>query len=84
MNIIKETDRKMGTLQEYKGICDGCGVDLEYTGELIVIELQKTDDAFYLCSKDRLVCPNCNNEIAILKLYKNLEISAELKAIKHD
>lgn len=82
MNIIKETDRKIGTLQEYHGACDGCQVDLEYIGELVVIEVENTDDVVSLCPKDTLVCPNCNHQIALLRLYKNLDITAALSEIK--
>ena len=43
MKIIKETNRIIGTVQEYKGVCDGCYMDLEYIGELIVIEVEETE-----------------------------------------
>lgn len=77
--IIKETDRPMGYMDYYEGVCDGCVTPLKYQGRLVVIEVAKDDECTYLCPKDRLVCPNCNLEIVILKIYQNMDVSAEFK-----
>jgi dUTPase len=82
MIIIKETNREIGTLGGYNGICDGCQIDLEYKGDLVVIKVDENDEEVVLVSKDRIICPNCNKEIVTMKLYKNLEISRELNKIK--
>lgn len=84
MKIIKKTSRKIGTVREYKGVCEGCGAELEYLDELIVIEIGLDDEKAMLVPIDRLICSSCNHEISILKLYRSMEISGELEIIKHE
>lgn len=82
MIIKKESSRTAGRLQGYKGMCDGCQVDLEYFGELIVVEIENDNDKVLLVPIDILSCPNCSKTIQTITLLKNLEISEELKSIQ--
>jgi hypothetical protein len=82
VNVIKETSRTVVTLERYDGVCDGCGTPLSYVGQLILIEILNNDDVMVLVPIDRLVCPFCNKDIVTIKLWKNLEVSKELKVSK--
>lgn len=82
MEIKKETSRKIGTIKDYKGICDACQIDLEYSGDLDFIEIVNNDEMVLLIPIDTLACPNCSKTIGRITLLKNLEISGELEAVR--
>lgn len=79
MKLIKETNRIVGTIRGYDGVCDGCGTPLTYDDELIVIEILNMPDKVLLVPVDRIICPHCNLELSIIKMWKSLEVSEELK-----
>lgn len=78
MKIIRETIRKVGKIDDYRGICDGCGTPVECDEELIVIEVADLEDRVILCPADRLVCPHCSRELVTINIYKNMDVSGEL------
>jgi hypothetical protein len=79
MNIVKETSRKIVRTENYQGVCDGCGVNLEYKGELIAVIVEEGSVFDRLVPVDLLSCPSCYREIMTMKIYKSLDVSAEIR-----
>jgi hypothetical protein len=82
MKIIKETSRKVGTIDGYTGWCNSCGTLVEYSERLIVIEIADDEEKVTLVPVDRLVCPECNKELITIYIYKNLEVTEELAKLR--
>lgn len=84
MKIIKETARRVIRIRGYVGVCDGCHVPIEYPDDLLMLVIEDTDTKITLTPVDVLVCPNCSHQVGFMFVYKNLDITKELEAIKHD
>lgn len=78
MDLIKKTNRKIGRLDHYDGICGGCGTPLTYDGELIVVTILDNDEKLLLVPIDTIACPCCSRDILVITLWKNLDVSKEL------
>ena len=81
MKIIKETSRKIGTIQTYRGVCDSCGTPVEYNDELVVIEIDSTEEKYVFVPVDCLVCPECSKQIHVIYVYKSMDISGEIAGL---
>lgn len=82
MKIIKETSFKVVGMYNYNGVCDACQTPIEYLDELIIIVVQESEKVDVVIPVDRLVCPNCLKEIRTMTIYKDMDITQELKELK--
>lgn len=82
MEIKKETSRSVMLMKEYHGVCDGCGVQLDYVGDLVIIVISTSTELDIMVPIDRLSCPSCYKELATMRIYKNLEVTKELENLK--
>lgn len=78
MKIVKETSRRVMALEEYHGVCDGCGVNLNYDEKLVFVEMEYSEERILLVPIDILSCPSCYKTIGTITLYPPMEISKEL------
>lgn len=85
MKLIKEKEQwwpeKVRTIKGYAGICEVCGTPVEYPEPLEVILAKEDDSAVYFLPLIKLRCPQCDVLITAIRIWKNLEISAELKTL---
>ena len=79
MKLIKRTDRKVSSVRNYSGVCHQCNSPIEFEHEMIVVEIENTDDYWRVVPVDIFECPHCGEKIITMMVFKSLEVSKELK-----
>lgn len=65
----------------YGGVCHSCNSPIAYDGEMIVIEIENTEEYWRVVPIDCFYCPHCNEPVIVMKIYKSLDVTAELSRV---
>jgi len=92
--IARMSVNLFGYVRDYGGFCDLCGADMK-SDLLMVSDLEQTDEHgnrlfFILGVPDSMQtpmgkhfeCPECGSVKYLLRLYENLDVTDEIKAMK--
>jgi hypothetical protein len=74
-------DGKVYDLKQYSGICHICGESVDHFESFCALKLREDDSSIIFSPLAVLRCPSCKNIMSLMRMYKNLEISQELKTI---
>ena len=81
--LIRSTNRRFASTKDYKGICNRCSQPVEYSGELLLVEIEETDTAYCCVPIDTLSCPHCGVLVEVMAIFKSLDVTAEFAEVKH-
>ena len=81
-SLIRETFRRIVQTQGYRGVCDACGGEIEYLEPFLVIEIEDTDLAYYVVPIDLFKCPHCDVGVQLMRIWKSVDITDELKQLE--
>jgi len=81
MKIIKATSRKVVGMKTYNGVCDYCGCNLEYDGDMIVVIVEETSEKDIVVPVDVIYCPSCEKRIQSMNIYKSLDVTGEMSQV---
>ena len=81
MELIKSTSRRIVTIPNWGGICDKCGTPVTFPSELIVVIVLEEPNYDILVPIDILECPECKTIMHIMRIFKNMEVTAEFGVI---
>ena len=79
--LIKETNHNLIRSSGYRGICHFCTGEIEYDGQLIVIEIENADLYCLVVPIDIFSCPHCLHTMETMQIWKSVEITSELDAL---
>lgn len=79
--LIRKTNRKIMQFEGYSGVCHNCGTPIETDETFLAIEVDNTPEAYSIVPVDIFVCPECGKYVGGMKVYKTLNITAELSEL---
>ena len=75
---------KLVSIGKYTGVCDSCGVEVEYGSSFYAWFVKETESEQLHIPLIPFTCPSCMRHVVVVRLFKTLDITQELEAIKND
>jgi hypothetical protein len=89
MLLIKDTTQwwditKVRILSDYSGVCDNCGVPLEYPEQFEAIIIKEEYNMDILAPLVNFHCPSCSHPIKFFRRWNSMDVTTELNMLKKD
>jgi hypothetical protein len=86
MELIKDKNQwfdreKLRSVDGHIGICDGCGVSIEYHEKFEALLIEDSEEKVVLVPLVMLTCPSCGCRIGNIRYFKNMNVTEELNSI---